>query len=81
MMARLFSNLGLVKESQGDYNSAKELINRSIELCKKHDIYEQLSRGYISMASIFEKKCEYHEAISNYNHAIDAASKTRFSFY
>lgn len=75
MMARLFSNLGLVKECLGDYNKALELLNRSIGICKQYDIYEQLHRGYISIASLYEKRGEYNDAIHHYNLAIDSASK------
>lgn len=80
MMARLFSNLGLVKDCLGDYNNALELLNRSIGICKQHDIYEQLYRGYISIASLYEKRREYNEAIHHYNLAIDSASENNKSF-
>lgn len=79
MTARLFSNLGLVKESLGEYDKALELLNKSIVICKQNDIYEQLSRGYLSIASLFEKKFDSNQAIQHYNLAIDAASK--FSSY
>ncbi|XP_018566528.1 tonsoku-like protein [Anoplophora glabripennis] len=77
MMARLFSNLGLVKECLGDYSKALELLNRSIGICKQHDIYEQLYRGYISIASLYEKRGEYNDAIRHYNLAIDSAKKLK----
>ncbi|KAJ8950165.1 hypothetical protein NQ314_008018 [Rhamnusium bicolor] len=80
MLARLFSNLGLVKECLGDYNKALELLNRSISICKQHDIYEQLSRGYISIASLYEKRGDYNDAIRHYNLAIESASKISFLF-
>lgn len=75
MTARLFSNLGLVKECLGEYDKALELLNKSIAICKQNDIYEQLCRGYLSMASLFEKKNNSIEAIQHYNLAIDTASK------
>lgn len=75
MTARLFSNLGLVKECLGEYDKALELLNKSIAVCKQNDIYEQLSRGHLSIASLFEKKSNSYAAIQHYNLAIDAASK------
>lgn len=76
MTSRLFSNLGLVKECLGEYDKALELLNKSIALCEQNDIYEQLSRGYLSIASLFEKKYDSNKAIQHLNFAIDAASKS-----
>lgn len=78
MTARLFSNLGLVKECLGEYDKALELLNKSIAVCKQNDIYEQLCRGYLSIASLFEKKCASNEAIQHYNLAIESASRFIF---
>ncbi|XP_050301726.1 tonsoku-like protein isoform X2 [Anthonomus grandis grandis] len=75
MLARLFSNLGLVKENLGDYKTSLNLYEKSIKICKKHDIYEQLYRGYLSMASLFEKQEMYQETVKNYNMAIEIAKK------
>ncbi|KAJ8925110.1 hypothetical protein NQ315_001291 [Exocentrus adspersus] len=77
MTARLFSNLGLVKESLSDYDKALQLFEQCISICKQHDIYEQLYRSYSSMAALYEKKSEYNEAIRHYNLAIDAAKKVK----
>lgn len=79
MTARLFSNLGLVKECLGEYDKALELLNKSIAVCKQNDIYEQLCRGYISIASLFEKMYDSNEAIQHYNLAIEAASMFTFN--
>ncbi|CAG9759955.1 unnamed protein product [Ceutorhynchus assimilis] len=75
MLARLISNLGLVKENLGDYETAYTLYKNSIKICKNYDFYEQLYRGYLSMASIFEKQDKYQETIKNINLAIEAAKK------
>ncbi|CAG9836895.1 unnamed protein product [Diabrotica balteata] len=76
MKARLFSNLGLVKESLGDYNKAIELLTTSINICKTDDIYEQLSRGYMSLAALYDKKGETSKTMHHYNLAIEAAIAT-----
>ncbi|XP_072384956.1 tonsoku-like protein [Diabrotica undecimpunctata] len=77
MQARLFSNLGLVKESLGDYNKAIELFTTSINICKTNDIYEQLSRGYMSLAALYDKKGETSKTMHHYNLAIEAAKKLK----
>lgn len=74
MIARLFSNLGLVKESLGDYNTSYKLYEKSIKICLKHDFFEQLYRGYLSLASLFEKQDNYQDAIKHYNLAVEVAS-------
>lgn len=79
MTSRLFSNLGLVKECLGEYDKALELLNKSITVCKQNDIYEQLCRGYLSIASLFEKKLDSNEAIQHLNLAIDSASKSQIN--
>uniref|UniRef100_A0A6P7G8T4 Tonsoku-like protein n=1 Tax=Diabrotica virgifera virgifera TaxID=50390 RepID=A0A6P7G8T4_DIAVI len=77
MQARLFSNLGLVKDSLGDYNKAIELFTTSINICKANDIYEQLSRGYMSLAALYDKKEETSKTMHHYNLAIEAAKKLK----
>lgn len=74
MSARLFSNLGLVQDCMGNFEQASELITKSINLCKAHDLYEQLQRGYLSLASISVKAKDYKSAVQQYNLAAEAAS-------
>lgn len=74
IIARLFSNLGLVKENLGELETAYHLYEKSIKICSAHDLYEQLYRGYLSKASLLEKQAKYQETIKNYNLAIEAAS-------
>ncbi|KAL1517241.1 hypothetical protein ABEB36_001030 [Hypothenemus hampei] len=75
MIARLFSNLGLVKESLGDYETSHKLYEKSILICVKYDLYEQLYRGYLSMASLNEKQEKYQETVKHYNLAVEVAKK------
>ncbi|CAH2006655.1 unnamed protein product [Acanthoscelides obtectus] len=77
MLSRLYTNLGLVKEIKGQYNDAADLIKKSIGICKPHDIYEQLTRNYLSMAGLCEKIGDNNEAIRNYNLCIDVAKKVK----
>ncbi|XP_066156831.1 tonsoku-like protein isoform X2 [Euwallacea fornicatus] len=75
MIARLFSNLGLVKEYLGDYDTSFQLYEKSIKICLKHDFFEQLYRGYLSLASLFEKQGNFQDTIKNYNLAVEVAKK------
>ncbi|CAG9860437.1 unnamed protein product [Phyllotreta striolata] len=79
MQARLLANLGLVKDSLGDYVKAEELLNTSINICKSNDIYEQLIRGHSALASLYEKKGDSSKAINQYSLAVEAAMKMKDS--
>lgn len=75
MSARLFSNLGVVQDCLGNFDKALELINKSISICKQNDLFEQLYRGYVSLAGLMDKKGEINETIRSYNLAIETASR------
>ncbi|KRT81298.1 Ankyrin repeat-containing protein [Oryctes borbonicus] len=75
MKARLYANLALVEEYLGHYEKAIELVQKSIVICKAHDILEQLERGYTILGSIYNKKADYKNAIAQYNLAIEVASR------
>jgi NF-kappa-B inhibitor-like protein 2 len=77
MSARLFSNLGVVQDCLENFDKALELLNKSIVLCRSNDLFEQLQRGYLSLASIFMKKGDSRSALQQYNLAAEAASKLR----
>ncbi|CAH0548154.1 unnamed protein product [Brassicogethes aeneus] len=77
MTARLFCNLGVVQDCLGNFNKALELLTKSIQICKQHDIFEQLHRGYIAIASLYDKTGDYKNVIQNYNLAIIVAKKLR----
>lgn len=73
MAARLFANLGVVQECQGNYNKGIELLEKSINICKAYDLFEQLERGYRSLGSIYSHKQNYSKAIIQYNLAMEVA--------
>lgn len=75
MLARLFSNLGLVKESLGDYKTAHSLLDKSQKICRNYELYEQLYRGHMAMASLFDKQEQYQQSLKQFNLAIEVASK------
>ncbi|CAG9837054.1 unnamed protein product [Diabrotica balteata] len=72
MQARLFSNLGLVKELLGDFTKAIEFYIKSKNICKENHIYEQLISNYMSLAALYEKKKEMDKTIHYYNLAVEA---------
>lgn len=74
MSARLFANLGVIQECFGKYNEGIELVQRSINICKENDIYEQLQRGYTFLGALYVRIEEYSKAIYQYNLAIEVAS-------
>lgn len=73
MTARLLANLGVVEECRGNYNKGVELVQRSINICKAHDIFEQLERNYTLLGSLYVRTKEYDKAIHQYNLAIEVA--------
>lgn len=74
MTARLFANIGLVEEYFGNYEKGIQLVQKSIDICKRHDIFEQLERGYRALGSIYNKMGDYKNAMHQYNLAIEVAS-------
>lgn len=76
MSARLFSNLGLVEDARENHDKAYELINKSINICKMHELHEQLQRGYMSLGSLLFKSGDNKRALQQYNFAAETASKT-----
>ncbi|KAL3284735.1 hypothetical protein HHI36_018880 [Cryptolaemus montrouzieri] len=77
MTSRLYNNLGVIRDYQGQFEKGVELLNKAITLCKANDVYESLHQAYNSLASILEKKAKYKDAIQNYNFAIEAAKKIK----
>ncbi|KAI4471123.1 tonsoku-like protein [Holotrichia oblita] len=75
MTARLFANLAVVDECLANYDKAIQLVQKCIDICKAHDIFEQLERGYAILGSIYNKKGDYKNAIAQYNLAIEVASR------
>lgn len=75
MMARLFANLGVVKEAQGKFSKGIELVIKSVNVCKKYDIFEQLERCYTTLSSLYLKSGDHSSAISNLNLAMETAGR------
>lgn len=77
MLARLLANLGVVNESQGNYNEGIKLLRKSISICKQHDLFEQLERAYAALGSLYVRKQEYNNAIHYFNLAMEVAGKIK----
>lgn len=56
-------------------NQIKTPLVKSIDLCKNNDFFEQLYRGYISIAMLYEKLNQFNESLKNMDVAIETASK------
>ena len=75
MTARLLTNLGMVQECLGNYDEAIELGKRSMQICKRYDIYEQLEKNHSFMGSLYYSKGDLSNSIREYNLAIEVAGK------
>lgn len=73
MKARLLANMGVVAESQGNFEEGVELLNKSITLCHKHLVNVQLERSYRALASLYSKKGEDMNAFNCYSVAIEVS--------
>lgn len=69
MRARLLLNLGLVLEQQADAEQALTLVKEAASLCKKHNLYEDLHRTYIALASLNERSGKYDQVLKNLDDA------------
>lgn len=74
MQARLLSNLGIVQASLDNNRDSVQLLEKSIDICLKHDIFEQLERAYAFLGTLYKKLREYSKAIHQYSLAIEVAS-------
>lgn len=78
MSARLLANIGVVQECLGNYEKGIELVTKSIEICRRNDLFEQLERGYTFLGSLYVRKKEYQNAIRQYNLAMEVAGNILF---
>ncbi|KAF2902906.1 hypothetical protein ILUMI_03283 [Ignelater luminosus] len=77
MTARLLANMGIVKNHLGEYDKGIELIQKSINICKTYDLFEQLERSYFVLGELYLRRNEYSKAISQYNLAIEVAERLK----
>nr|CAD7197307.1 unnamed protein product [Timema douglasi] len=75
MRARLLLNFGLVLECQKDIEKAIEFIQKSIGLCKSHDLFEDLYRCYSSLAMVFYRQKDTSRALCLLNKALETARR------
>uniref|UniRef100_A0A023EZT3 Putative ankyrin n=1 Tax=Triatoma infestans TaxID=30076 RepID=A0A023EZT3_TRIIF len=75
MRLRLFLNLGLVLESQGQLEQAVEHLSKAIMISKKLELWEDLMRTYSALGSVYHKKHESRLALSSYDQAITVAER------
>ncbi|XP_073988376.1 tonsoku-like protein isoform X2 [Rhodnius prolixus] len=75
MRLRLFLNLGLVLESQGQLDQAVEHLSKAIMISKKLEFWEELMRTYSALGSVYQKKHASSLALSTFDQAITVAER------
>ncbi|XP_046686377.1 tonsoku-like protein [Homalodisca vitripennis] len=78
MQARLYLNLGLIAEQQGEAEAGVSYLNRAINLCKSMDIWEILYRSYNSLACLFQHQSNHARALENFDKAMNAAQRLQY---
>jgi tetratricopeptide (TPR) repeat protein len=84
MQARSLFNIALTLERLGEFNKAIEHLQKSIIICKNHDLYELLTDCLTMKGEIHLNKLSDHQkAINCFNLALDNASRleNRVSLY
>ncbi|KAJ8664786.1 hypothetical protein QAD02_006448 [Eretmocerus hayati] len=69
MRARLLLNVGLVLEQQKRIEKALEYLSRALNLCKKHNLNEDLHRTNIALAGLNERLGNTDAALDNLKEA------------
>ena len=76
MRARLMLNLGLVREVQKAPEEALEMIESAAELCRKHDLKEDLHRTNLALGAFQERQAHYELALEFYEKAANVGDSS-----
>lgn len=64
MQARLYLNLGVTRECLGDLDDTELNMERALQLCRDHNLYELLHQCYVTTASfVFHKRSDTTKAL------------------
>lgn len=64
MQARLYLNLGVTRECLGDLDDTELNMERALQLCRDHNLYELLHQCYMTTASfVFHKRADTTKAL------------------
>lgn len=64
MQARLYLNLGVTRECLGDLDDTEAHMERALQLCRDHNLYELLHQCYVTTASfVFHKRSDTTKAL------------------
>lgn len=76
MRARLLLNIGVVLEHLGTFHRAIEFLQKAINICKSHDLYNLLYQCYITEGFLHShKQKDNAKALSLFNLALDVAGR------
>lgn len=75
MKLRLFLNLGLSSESQGNTPVGIEFISKAINIAKNMELWEDLCRCYTSQGSLYFRQGSTAKAVSAYDEALKLAER------
>ncbi|PNF14178.1 Tonsoku-like protein [Cryptotermes secundus] len=75
MRARLLLNIGLVLECQHDIQKAIDNIQNAVQICKEHDLFEDLFRCYSSLGMLYYRQLDSSKALHMLELALDVASR------
>lgn len=75
MVARLFLNIGLVLDSQNQFQTAADYMQKAVNICKKLDLWEDLYRTYSALGAAYHRHSEKNLSIKTYDLALDVAER------
>ncbi|KAK7590065.1 hypothetical protein V9T40_001678 [Parthenolecanium corni] len=84
MKLRLFLNLGLALEADGDVSAGIDYISKAINICKNLELLEDLVRCYSAQGSLYFRVGDTAKALARFDEALKIAErleqKVRISF-
>ena len=75
MTGRLFLNIGLVLDCQNHYDDAINHMLKTVSICKKLDLWEDLYRTYSALGAIYQKHSKRQEALRTFELALNVAER------
>ncbi|KAH9504314.1 hypothetical protein Btru_064609 [Bulinus truncatus] len=77
MKGRLYLNLGHVFDARGDVNTSADMLKRAITIAQKFKLEDELYLCNVGLATMYQKNCQYSQALRFLEVAIKLADKLR----
>ncbi|XP_022094570.1 tonsoku-like protein [Acanthaster planci] len=77
MKARLYLNIGLVYDYQGDNGNSAKFIKQAIFIAEKHQLLEDLYRSHCSQGDIYQRTGESTKAMRSFENAMKVARRLK----